>query len=152
MTDPLSLPNIQAALERSGLRPLSSDVYERLTSACKHPEIEPGGILEITRANWGTEQQRADDVLVVQTRAALFLILRIKGKLLRRDEMARLRCRYDWYQDLIEDDEMAGPSVFFAAQPGHHDFLLSFPTTRERDRMFSCLFEAHRGRLSRWGL
>jgi hypothetical protein len=151
MTALLTQPNIRAALERSGLLPASADVVARLTSACEHPEIDPEGILEITRATWATEDQGADDVLVVQTKSGVFMIIKIKRKLLRRGGTVRLRCLYEWYQDLTDDDEMAGPSVVFLAKPGHHDFLLSFPTKRERDRMFPCLFEAHRGHFSRWG-
>lgn len=152
MTALLAHPNINAALVRSGLLPASADVVARLTSACEHPEIDPEGILEITRAAWANEEQGADDVLVVQTKSGVFMIIKVKRKLLRPGGMVRLRCLYEWYQDLTDDDEMAGPSVVFLAKPGHHDFLLSFPTRTERDRMFPCLFEAHRGHFSRWRL
>ena len=64
----LAYPNIKAALERGGVFPPPPDVSERLAIACENPEVEPDGILEISRADWGTEDQSAPDVLVVQTK------------------------------------------------------------------------------------
>ena len=152
MNAALANPNVKAALERAGLFPPPPEVSERLTSACEHPEVEPDGILEISRADWGTEDQSADDVLVVQTKAGLYLIVQFKRGLLRSTTTARIRCLYEWYRDLVDDDEILGSSVVFLAKQGHHDFLLSFPTAHERNRMYPCLFEAHRGLFARWGL
>ncbi len=152
MTALLAYPNIKAALERGGMLPPPPDVSERLAIACENPEVEPDGILEISRADWGTEDQSAPDVLVVQTKAGLFLIVKVKRGILRPAGTVRIRCLYDWYQDVVDDDEMAGPSVVFLAKPGHHSFLLSFPNAHERERMYRCIFEAHRGLFSRWGL
>jgi hypothetical protein len=145
-------PNVRAALERGGLLPASPELLEQLTSACEHPEVAPDDILEISRAIWATDEQSADDVLVVQTRVGVFMIVKVKRRLLQPGGMVRVRCLYDWYQDVAEDDEMAGASVVFLAKPGHHHFLLSFPNAAERHRMFLCLFEAHAGLFSRWGL
>jgi hypothetical protein len=150
MTDVLAFPNVKAALERAGMFPPPADVNERLTSACEHPEVTPDGILEISRADWGTEEQSADDVLVVQTRVGVFMILKVKRRMFRGPGMIRIRCLYDWYEDVVDDDELAGPSVMFLAKPGHHHFLLSFPSSQERDRMYRCLFAAHSGRFSQW--
>src|SRR5690348_8859115 len=63
MSSCLEHPNIQAALKRAALYPPAPEVAELVTSACDHPEIEPDGILEITRGGWGNEEQSADDVL-----------------------------------------------------------------------------------------
>jgi len=56
MTSLLNLPNVNAALQRASMFPPSSDVIERLRSACEHPDVQPDGILEISRADWGTEE------------------------------------------------------------------------------------------------
>ncbi|MDQ3742093.1 MAG: hypothetical protein M3389_14225 [Actinomycetota bacterium] len=148
----LDRANIEAALRRASLFPPSDDVLERLNSALEHPEVEADDILEITRADWATDEQSADDALVVQTRAGVFLIIDVPRRFLRPGGRVRVRCLYEWYRDVGADDEMAGTSVVFLAKPGHHHFLLSFAQRDERDRMFRCLFEAHAGIFSRWGL
>lgn len=150
MSTLLEHPRIKGALERSGLFPASSDVVERILLACDHPEIDPERILEITKADWGTEEQSADGVLVVQTPQGLFLIVDVPRRFLRPAGHVRLRYLYEWQQDLIEDDELAPPGIFFVAKPGHVDFLLHFTNQDERDRMFRCIFEAHRGLFDRW--
>lgn len=152
MTSYLEYPNIRAALERARLMPPSRDVIERLGSACGRPDVEPDGILEITRADWGNEKQSADNVLVVQTQIGVFIVVRVQGGFLRSDKLGPIRCLYEWYEHVAEDDEMAGTSVMFLAKPGHLHFLLSFARAEERDRMFRCLFEAHAGSFARWGL
>lgn len=146
----LEHPNVQTALKRAAIYPPTPDVAERVKSACDHPEIEPDGILEITRGGWGNEEQRADDVLIVQTREAIFVIIKVERRWRKPAGFVRLRFRYEWYTDLIEDDELAGAGVMFLASEGHEHFLLTFPSSHERDRMFRCLFEAHRGLFSRW--
>jgi len=152
VTSPLVAANIDAALKRAGLFPPSQDVGTRLQSACEHPEISTDDILEVTLADWGNEEQSVDDVLVVQTKAGVFVIAEDRGGLFKRATRARIRFLYEWYNDLIDDDEMAGASVVFLAKPGHKDFLLSFRNRGERDRMYQCLFQAHRGRFAKWGL
>ena len=91
-------------------------------------------------------------MLVVQTRSGVYMIVKVKGRFLKPDGMGRIRCLFDWYRDLCEDNEILGSSVVFLAKPGHNDFLLSFANAQERNRMFGCLFEAHAGHFSRWGL
>lgn len=152
MMSGLEHPNVRAALERAGLHPPSPVVAERVTLALGHADIEPDEILEFSEVDHGTEQQTLQDCLLVQTRQGMFMVTTVKRGLFRPDVPVRVRCLYSWYRDLIEDDELAGPSVFFVANPGHHDFLLSFKSTAERNRMFPGLFEAHRGRFVRWGM
>jgi hypothetical protein len=152
VTSCLSYPNIRSALERARLMPPPRDVVERLESVCERPDVEPDGILEITKADWGTEQQSADDVLVVQTRTGVFMVVKVKGGFLRPDGMVRLRCLFEWYEHVVEDNKTAGASVMLLAKPDHDHFLLSFARVEERDRMFRCLFEAHAGYFARWGL
>jgi hypothetical protein len=67
-------------------------------------------------------------------------------------EKFAIRAPLDYYNDLAEDDEIAGPSVFFLAKNGHKPFLLSFQSAHERHRMFNAMFDAHQGRFERWGL
>jgi hypothetical protein len=150
MSSCLEHPKVEAALRRASLYPPAPDVAELVRSACDHPEIEADGILEITRGGWGNEEQSADDVLIVQTREAVFVIINVPRRWRKPGGMVRVRLRYEWYWDLIEDDELAGAGVMFIANEGHKDFLLTFPTTHERDRMFRCLFAAHHGQFSRW--
>jgi hypothetical protein len=142
-------PNVKAALERAHLWPPSKDVKQLVNSACDHPQITAADILELSRGNWGNEEQSARDVLIVQTRAGVYIVIKVKHGPFST-EMVRLRCLYEWYRDLAENDELDGPGIFFVAKEDHHDFLLSFPTPRERDRMFSGLFQAHGGRFERW--
>lgn len=150
MSSCLEHPKVQAALKRASLYPPTPDVAELVRSACDHSEIDADEILEITRGGWGNEEQSADDVLIVQTRQAVFVILKVKRRLLQPGGIGRIRFRYEWYHDLGEEDELAGAGVMFLGKEGHKHFLLTFPTTHERDRMFRCLFEAHRGLFSRW--
>jgi hypothetical protein len=147
----LNAPNVREALERSKLWPPTGQVRERLAFALDTINDGPEAILEITKADWATEDQ-GTDVLVVLVRDALLMIGSASRSRFRRAEPIAIATTLDRYRDLVEDDEMAGASVVFLAKDGHKPFLLSFETRSERDRMFHCLFMAHRGDYSAWGM
>jgi hypothetical protein len=152
MTAPLDNPRVMAALERAGMSSPSLDVIERLRFACNLRDgPNPDEILEISHADWANEDQ-GTDVLVIQTRDGVLLVGKGKRGRFKPVETFAIRGPYDYYQDLAEDDEMARASVVFLAKDGHKPFLLSFANAGERHRMFRCLFEAHAGYFSRWGL
>jgi len=153
MTALLSNPKVAAALQRAGMSTPSPDVIDRLRFACEvlNDGPDPDDILEISQADWATEDQ-GTDVLVIQLRDAVLLVGKGKRGRFKPMETFAIRSPYDYSQDVAEDDEIAGASVFFLAKDGHKPFLLSFATSAERHRMFRCLFEAHAGYFSRWGL
>ena len=152
MTTPLDNPKVIAALERAGMSSPSPDVIDRLTFACNLADgPDPDEILEISQADWANEDQ-GTDVVVIQTRDGVLLVGKGKRGRFKPMETFAIRGPYNYYQDLAEDDEMAGASVVFLAGRRHKPFLLSFSNAGERHRMFRCLFEAHAGHFSRWGL
>jgi hypothetical protein len=153
MIEPLNNPKVVAALQRAGMPTPSVDVIDRLAWAftALRDGPDPDGVLEISQAEWATEEQ-GTDVVVIQLRDAVLLIGKGKRGRFKPMEHFAIRAPYDYSQDLAEDDEIAGASVFFLPKVGHKPFLLSFANAHERHRMFRCLFEAHAGSFSRWGL
>lgn len=143
-------PEVSSALQRAGLWPPAAKVRSRLELALQHVEAA-SEVLEVSQAKWANEEQGAD-VLVVQTRTGLLLLGEGKRGRFKPTEPFVIRAPYDYYQDLAEEDELAGASVFFLAKGDHKPFLLSFANARERHRMFLSLFPAHRGDFSRWGI
>jgi hypothetical protein len=151
MTALLHDPNITAVLQRAGIPSPSTDVMDRLEYACHNLEGGAESILEVSQADWATEEQ-GTDVLVIVTRTVVYMIGQGRRGRFRPMEKFAIRAPFDYYSDLAEDDELAGPSVVFLAKDGHKPFLLSFQSAHERHRMFNALFDAHRGRFERWGL
>jgi hypothetical protein len=151
MTGELSNSYVKGALDRAGMAVASADVLERLTFACREIEGGADAILEISQADWATEEQ-GTDVLVVQSRGGLLLVGKGKRGRFKPMETFGIRAPFDYYQDVAEDDEMAGASVFFLPKTEHKPFLLSWSSSAERDRMFQSIFQAHAGRYEKWGL
>jgi hypothetical protein len=151
MTLDLSNPHLKEALHQAGMSTPSADVIERLTFACHEIEGGADAVLEISQADWATEEQ-GTDVLAVQTRSGLLLVGKGKRGRFKPLETFGIRAPFDYYQDVAEDDEMAGASVFFLPKDGHKPFLLSWRDADERHRMFQSIFQAHRGHYEKWGL
>jgi hypothetical protein len=151
MTVDLSSPHLKEALDRAGIPAPSADVIERLTFACHEIEGGADAVLEISQAEWATEEQ-GTDVLAVQTRGGLLLVGKGKRGRFKPMETFGIRAPFDYYQDVAEDDEMAGASVVFLPKDGHKPFLLSWRDADERRRMFQNIFQAHGGHYAKWGL
>jgi hypothetical protein len=151
MTVDLSNHHLKQALDRAGVLAPSADVIERLTFACHEIEGGADAVLEISQADWATEEQ-GTDVLVVQSRSGLLLVGKGKRGRFKPMETFGIRAPFEYYQDVAEDDEIAGASVFFLPKDGHKPFLLSWRGADERHRMFQAIFQAHAGRYEQWGL
>jgi hypothetical protein len=148
----LTSPEISAVFERAGMLPPSSQTVAQLQAAWTAAGGSDGGLLEISRAQWGNETQGPEDVLVVLLRKTVVLVpMQKKGFFGASQRNPRSVALAD-YSDVAEDDEIFGHSVFFLAPDEDDHFLLSWQDPAERRRMFMAIFDAHRGRYSRWGV
>ena len=110
------------------------------------------GAAEISRAQWGNETQGPEDVLVVLLRKTVVLVpMQKKGFFGASQRNPRSVALAD-YSDVAEDDDIFGHSVLFPARDEDDHFLLSWQDPAECRRMFMAIFDAHRGRYSRWGV
>lgn len=138
-------------LERAGMSS-SAEVMVQLQAAWDAAGGNQEELLEVSRAQWGNETHGPEPVLVVLLKRTVVLVPMqrsgIFGALKPRPHSAVLAD----YNDLAEDDEIFGHSVFFLAPQEDDHFLLSWTDAEERRRMFMAMFEAHRGRYGRWGV
>jgi len=147
--DPAS-PEVASVLERAGLLPPSSQTLAQLQAAAA--SVEADALLEVSRAQWGNEDEGPEDVLVVLVRDQLVLVSMRKGGLFRGAEPSARTVTLADYTYVAEDDEFFGHSVFLLAPNEDATFLISWPDVVERQRMFRAIFEAHAGNYGRWGV
>jgi hypothetical protein len=145
-----STVGLDFALERAGLPP-SHEVVGLVDVACASLGEGRDAVLDVSRAEYATETEGAD-VLVVLARERVALVALQKPGLFRRAEPVVMVVPFSDYRDVAEDDEFAGHSVFFLPREPNEPFLLAWADARERDRMFRAIFAAHAGRYERWGL
>lgn len=151
MTVDLSNPHLKAVLERAGMPAPSRHVLAQLDAACAGVEGHTNAVLDISQAQWATETD-GEDVLVVLMRKIIILVAMHKRGLFKEPEPSPRTLVLADYQDVAEDDEFAGPTVWFLAREEDKQFLLKWSSTEERHRMFMAMFDAHRGNYARWGL
>jgi hypothetical protein len=120
VTSVLDNPNVGAVLQRAGIASPSSDVIERLAYACHNLEGGADSLLEVSAADWATEDQETD-VLVILTREAVYMIGKGRRRRFQPLEKFAIRAPFDYYRDLAEDDELAGPAVVVLAKDGHKE-------------------------------
>lgn len=151
MTVNLSNPHLKAVLERAGMPAPSRQVLVQLDAACAGVEGHTNAVLDISHAEWATETDD-EDVLVVLMRKIIILVAMHKRGLFKEPEPSPRTLVLAEYQDVAEDDEFAGPTVWFLAGEEDKQFLLKWEDADERDRMFRAIFAAHAGRYEQWGL
>jgi hypothetical protein len=150
----MSHPNLSAALERAGLAPISSETQQLIEFGVGRAQAGEEEVLEIAQAVWMTETHQGES-LTILTREMLCVVLvpAATGMLRRKSSPASVEIPLTTVRDLIDDDkEFGGPVIFFFGAQDTPDFLLTFRQRAERDRFYSCVFAAHRGEFSRWGL
>jgi hypothetical protein len=147
-------PRIDGALERAGLAPVAHDTRQLLDFGLDRIRARDDDVLEITRAAWQTETHGGDGVTILTREMVCIVLAPIATGLLRRKSApACVQIPFAAIRDLIDDDEEFGSSaIFFVGAQENPDFVLTFPRSAERDRFYPCVFAAHRGEFSRWGL
>jgi hypothetical protein len=141
-----------AALERAELAPPSAETGDLIQFGLVRIQGSDEDVLEVTEAFWQTESHGGEGVAIL-TREMLCLVLApVAAGILRlsKTEPICVAIPFTEISDLVEDDkEMGGAVIFFFAE---ENFILRFERTAERDRFCSCIFAAHRGEFSRWGM
>lgn len=147
----LSSPHLQVLLARAGMSAPSREVVEQLHAACDDVEGYTNAVLEVSQAQWATETD-GEDVLAVLMRKVLVLVAMSKRGIISHPKPRPRTITLADYRDVIDDDEFAGPTVWFLSSDEDKQFLLKWSDTGERDRMFGAIFSAHAGRYAQWGL
>jgi hypothetical protein len=126
-------------------------VVAQLHAACADVKGYTNAVLEISQASWATETN-GEDVLVVLMRGVLVLVAMRKHGIFSGPEPSRRTIALADYRDVADDDEFAGPTIWFLTPDEDKQFLLKWDDASERDRMFRGIFSAHAGRYEQWGL
>jgi hypothetical protein len=145
-------PKTTAALERAELARASSAVSDLIQFGLVRIQGGDEDVLEVTKAAWETNSHGGEGVAILTREMLCVVLAPVATGILRRGktEPACVAIPFTEIEDLIEDDkEMGGAVIFFFAV---ENFLLRFERSAERDRFCACVFAAHRGEFSRWGM
>jgi hypothetical protein len=148
-------PKIAAALERAGLVLAAPDTTELIDFGLRRIQGGDDDVLEITQAFWQTETHGGESITILTREMLCVVLAPVATGILRRKKSAPVCAQIPFaaISDLIDDDaEMGGAAVFFVGAEENPDFVLRFERSAERDRFYPCVFAAHRGEFSRWGM